>query len=202
MEKNKKNYNMIFGMVICMFLGIIFIPGGVIIKIKHHNFMADAKSVEGVIADIECIAQKNIIPNRKREYTYIVKVRYIIDGKEYNSTISDDPVSLRTGSKITLYYKPDYPLDVRTEWGIRNIGTATIMVGIALFITGVIFWVQHKKKTRINDWPLMPAVQPTNVDTASNDCLDSDKESFTYHKKKLTLRTHGLWDEPDELINK
>ena len=60
-----------------------------------------------------------------------VYVKYKIDSKEFNGEL-DKSSSYRINDKITIYYNPDNPYEIRTSKEMNFSGIVIIMVGISI----------------------------------------------------------------------
>ena len=149
----KNNANMIF-----MILGFAFIAFGLGLPIVGINMMkssssfrSEAVSTEGVIVEIEVERYRSNGETRTR---YILSVDYIIDGKNYENIVKSTSSSKRVGDKITLYYLPDAPWDIRIGKGIDTFWGGVLFIGVGgIFLTvGIVFLVKIKRKVALKNY--------------------------------------------------
>jgi hypothetical protein len=112
--------------VFCLLLCVI----GLTILINHIAFMVGAKSVTGIITEVES-------SGFGEDETFAATVSYTVGGREYRAVLSERSSSFREGRKIKLYYRPDKPESVRTgsiAWllGVGMTGLSSIFVIIPL----------------------------------------------------------------------
>lgn len=114
---------------------ILFIFGIVlfVISFKTQNYI----KIESTISSVELA--ENAYTDSEGNYTeasYEVKVKYTVDGKEYEEDLGRF-YKRNVGDKMTIYYNPDDPTQITQTKGML-IPLIVIALGIASLVGGII----------------------------------------------------------------
>ena len=129
-------------------LGIIVIVVAIKQDSEFEEFYANAKSVDATIDDVVSRRVRKGTGKKKRYKTeYDVYVTYTIDDTTYEHVeISTSGSSAVEGSKITLYYLPENPRDVRDkEYQEGQLPTLIVIGSVIIAIGGGILLVNLLK---------------------------------------------------------
>ena len=124
--------------------GLILIICGIVFTVAAVR-SKDYVKTEAVISNVELEeeAHKDSSGN-KVEATYVVTVRYTVNGKEYESELGG--LSERNvGDKMTIYYDPSDPSRI-TQSKSPIIPLILVAAGIAALIGGIVSAVNTVKK--------------------------------------------------------
>ena len=131
-------------------LGILFVIIAVVLGISNSKFFCSAIKSNAVIDSIYSYQEYDDLDDRW-ETRYDVYVSYTTDDGEYISGVDIGYYTsgMREGKKVTIYYNPDDPYDVRSRGG-STLGVALFgFVGVLFTVVGIILLVKVSKK-RLN----------------------------------------------------
>ncbi len=131
-------------------LGISFVVIAVVFGISNSRFFGSAIKTRAVIDSIYSYQEYDDLDNRW-ETRYDVYVSYTTDDGEYISgaDLGYYTSGMREGKKLTVYYDPDNPYDVRSRGG-STLGIALFgFVGVLFTVVGIILLVMASRK-RLN----------------------------------------------------
>lgn len=109
------------------------------------NFMKNAIKTEATITKID---EKH----HGGDTDYLVYVSYYVDGKSYNEELNSYSSSMREGNKVTIYYNPNNPSEIRSndnsfdEIILLLYGYLFILIPLIFF---VINFIKKRKEKRI-----------------------------------------------------
>ena len=131
--------------IIAIIIGALIILFGILSLNIDSSFSKNYKETIAVVTKINQTEERDI--NNKRYIKTHVYVKYKIDSKEYNSEL-DKSSGYTINDKITIYYNPDNPSEIRTSKEMNYSGIVIIIVGLSIIIVGII--TKTNKKTDSN----------------------------------------------------
>ena len=127
-------------------LGIILIVFGVImfmINKENQNYI----EIEAVVSKTELAEEAHYDnDNNYVEATYIVYVKYTVDGKEYDEELGELS-GYKKDQKVTIYYNPQDPSKI-TQTKSLILPIAFIVAGIASLVGGIISGLNAIKRVK------------------------------------------------------
>lgn len=128
-------------------LGIIFFAVGAVLFIigcfvffSGMNFKDNAEITEAVITDID------VYRKTKGELGHRLLIEYTVDDVEYEQILDEYNSEMYIGKKITVYYDPKNPSDVRT--GSLLLPIIFTSIGGGFIIIGSVFLIINIKSSR------------------------------------------------------
>ena len=125
-------------------IGLILLLSGIVvlfINTQNRNYIEIKATVTSVEIDTEETTDNE---GNKQEATYKVKLKYTVDGKEYENELGG--LSKRNeGEKMTIYYNPSDPSQI-TQTKSIILPIAFIAGGIVAFVAGIISGVKAIKR--------------------------------------------------------
>ncbi len=138
--------------------GILFIVFGLIffavclgLVLETKKFAETAQETTAVVYDVQT---HRVRRNKKYRTEYDVYVQYQVDGVTYNQELNGGNASMKEGKKITVYYDPENPRDVRSSTNAGAQGFAMIfsLVFVAVGVgIGVVPAVKASKRKKLRE---------------------------------------------------
>ncbi len=137
--------------IIFIIMGLIFFFVCLFITIDTKKFAETAQETTALITDVE---KTRVRRNGKYRTDYDVYVQYTVDGNTYNEELNGSSSLMSEGERITVYYDPANPRDVRKSKSAGVQGFAMIfslvfvVVGVAV---GVVPAVKLSKRKKLKE---------------------------------------------------
>ncbi len=128
---NNMTNTLLIGIVVFI-IGIVALTIGIVSENKAENYI----ETNAVITDIEVYYSGN------NSYSYIVHINYMVDEKEFNTTLKYYDSSFYVGKEIVIKYNQDNPYEVTaTGVGIKilnfGVGGMFMLIGIVLLVISI-----------------------------------------------------------------
>lgn len=124
--------------------GLILIVAGVIFFIAVNN-TKDYIKTEASVTKTELEQEAYTDSDGERtEATYIVSLKYTVDGKEYEAELGGQP-DRKAGDKMTIYYDPADPANI-TQTNSPIIPIVILALGAAALVGGIVSAVNAVKR--------------------------------------------------------
>lgn len=144
-SKNNKASSALGGIIIIAF-GVLFLVISFFLAKSDKEFKEIALPTTGVITDIEVDYVRR---NGKTRKDHDVYVEYVVDGVVYNEKLNYYHSGMYRGQKLTVYYNPEYPYEMRGESSGSGIMTVVscifILIGVAVAVPDVLSRGKKKK---------------------------------------------------------
>lgn len=134
-------------------LARFLIPAGIILIIfgciffRASNSSRDYIETEATVTNVELEEEAYLDANGDRvEATYLVRVRYTVDGKTYEEELGGLN-QYNVGDSMKIYYNPDDPSQLTMSKSFL-IPTIIVVVGLAAVAGGVVSGVNAIKKCK------------------------------------------------------
>lgn len=124
--------------------GLMLIIFGVIVFVININNQNYIKTDSYVTKTELQEAEHTDIDGNHVEATYIVYVKYTVDGKDYEATLEGLP-KYKEGKRITIYYNPEDPNKI-TQTKSLILPIAIIAGGVAALIGGIVSGINAYKR--------------------------------------------------------
>lgn len=152
-KKSKGNSLIKYSIAMLFIIGLLFLISGSVFFISNLSFKAAAEQTRGRIIDIERVSSRRhgSRHHSSRNVHHRVTVSYTVDGEEYECELREYHSDWREGQKITLYYDPSKPENVRTD-SATLLPVLFMVLGAFLLIGGTIpaaFYMKSLKQTRL-----------------------------------------------------
>lgn len=138
--------NAVFGAVIITFIGVIMIIIGIVL-ITHKSHL---KKIQGTVTSNSFCSQSQVCDSKNNcsmTYTCITSVKYTVNGKEYNQSLSTGSSAYVKGQDITFYYNPSDPSIIESS---SNSVVGWVLIGFALLILFSSWsWVYITRKSKV-----------------------------------------------------
>lgn len=143
-------------------LARFLIPAGVILIVFGVVFFGASKrnqnykEVKAAVSSVELEEEASTDANGNRtEATYLVGLKYTVDGKEYEADLSGMS-KYEVGDRITIYYDPADP-NMITQTKSLIIPLVIIAAGIAALVGGIVSGVNvirryNRMKAQEREW--------------------------------------------------
>lgn len=135
--------------IIAIIIGILIILFGILSLNIDFSFSKNYKETTAIVVKISQTEESD--SNNKRYMKTHVYVKYKIDSKEYNGEV-DKSSSYKINDKITVYYNPDNPYEIRTSKEMNFSGIVIIIVGFSIIMVGIIKKTNRKRDRREGDF--------------------------------------------------
>lgn len=122
--------------IIYAIVGIIFLIVGITVSVHNNNFLKTAQQTNAVISQIEKEYYNDSHGDRKARHS--VRVKYEIDGKQYEELLNYYSSDMREGDTIIINYSPDDPSKIITNMGSKILGFVIITLGSIFALLGFI----------------------------------------------------------------
>lgn len=141
----KVKFGTLFGGLIFFVVGIMIAVVGFVADESNKEFMETAKETEGVISDIETYRSGS---GKRRKTSHRAYVTYEVDGVRYEDIrLSYYSSSMRIGKKITLYYDPLNPTEVKVAGESKFVKIITLVMGSIFALVGFFIIFTSIKRT-------------------------------------------------------
>ncbi len=121
-------------------IGLILIAAGILLMVfKNDSFV----ETTGKITAVEAAA---LDENQNQQYD--VSFSYVVDGREYSSTLSNMSGSFTKGAEIQVYYDPEDPAKVTNSKTPAFLGPVLIAAGAVALVFGIFKTVQAFRKSK------------------------------------------------------
>ena len=125
-------------------IGLILLISGIVIlfiNTQNRNYIETTATITSVEIDNEETTDNE---GNKVEATYKAKIKYTVDGKEYENELGG--LSKRSeGQKMKIYYNPSNPSEI-TQTKSIILPIAIIAGGLVAFVAGIISGVNAIKR--------------------------------------------------------
>lgn len=199
-SQSKNIFFIIFGLIFfCVGLGVFI--GGIAFLSSTKKFIARADVVEGEITDIKVSYDSD---NDVHHYVY---VRYVYDGNEYNTQLSEYSSSMHIGKNISLYVDPRNPYSVRSKGMsymvsiiMMSMGAVFMAVGLPFMLTGLL---KKWKRNRLmqNGTCVYATIIGSDIDrtysvNGSHPFYVDCEYQNPYDGMKYLYRSGHIWEDP------
>lgn len=152
-RKSKGDSLIKYSIAMLFIIGLLFLISGGVFFISNLRFKAAAEHTRGRIIDIERVSsvRHGSRHHSRRNVHHRVTVSYTVDGEDYECELGEYHSDWREGQKITLYYDPAKPENVRTG-SAALIPVLFMVLGAFLLIGGTIpaaFYMKSLKQTKL-----------------------------------------------------
>ena len=157
----KTRYNKVFrdgiiALAFCGLLSVVFIVSAIVSNVQYHNLVANMKSIEATIVDIDLdISVRG--PDAQEIY-----ITYSVDDVVYNRELSTDTqiafdagmeAHYSVGDKLAIFYNPQNPNEIAAlrsvyvSYGFMTIG----WIVFALALVGLVYLLKNRRKFLISE---------------------------------------------------
>ena len=125
-------------------ISLMFIVAGVVVIVFGSVSNKEIKNFPEVSVTVSDVTKSTVTEaDGTISEDVAVRVKYTVDGKEYNELLQSAPTNLSEGDTLTVHYNPEKPSYVTGATKGSNtvmfvIGAAGILIGLAAPVVGII----------------------------------------------------------------